>query len=87
MHGAVISSARGQQHSTFVHLRLYHWEKEMIKKIIIACNDQSVLQIFSACSENDSMEYFLCNVIWSLIWEKIVHFTCITEYWYVFCPC
>lgn len=72
--------------------RPYAWgcivgKKKMIKKIITACNDQSVLQIFSACSENDGVEYFLCNVIRSLIWEKIVHFTCITKGWCVFCPC
>lgn len=33
------------------------------------------------------MECFLCNVIRSLIWGKIVHFTCITKDWYVLCPC
>lgn len=68
------------------YTRVYHCKK-MIKKIITACNDQSVLQIFSACSENDGMEYFPCNVIRSLFWGKIVHFTCITKDWYVFCPC
>lgn len=62
-------------------------ERNYLKKIITAYNDQSVLQIFSACSENDDMEYLLCNVIPSLIWGKIVHFTCIPKDWYVFCPC
>lgn len=33
------------------------------------------------------MECLLCNMIRSLIWGKIVHFTCITKDWYVFCPC
>lgn len=57
------------------------------KKIIAACNDQSVLQIFSACVENDSMEYFLYGVISSLIWGEVVHLVCATESWYAFCPC
>lgn len=28
----------------------------------------------------------LCNVIRSLIWGKIAHFTCNTKGWYIFCP-
>lgn len=43
--------------------------------------------LVSACVENDSMEYFLYGVISSLIWGKIVHFICVTESWYAFCPC
>lgn len=61
-------------------LRIYHWEK-----LIITCyNDfsyQSVVQIFSACLENESMEYFLCSVTWFLIWEKTGPFACSVVFW------
>lgn len=78
-------SARGQQHSVGIQLKLYHWERKMVlKKLLQHVMINLFYKYFFACSENDSREFFFFEMwFWYLIWGKVVHFAYITEHWYI----
>lgn len=68
----------------FLHLGVYHWEK-MIKKSLQHVMINLFYKYF-LLAQKMIVWSVLCNVIRSLIWGKIAHFTCNTKGWYIFCP-